>query len=323
MTKRPLNVFITVDTEIWPDGMESDGAPFRRALERDILGQTPRGHYGVPFQLDLLRQHDLRAVFLVEALFATATGLAPLGEITHQITEAGQEVQLHLHPEWVPSIREHVRVRGTGDNIGDFSEDEQVVLLEAARANLQAVGVQRVRAFRAGNYGADNRTLAALGRVGIEYDTSYNRPYLNSACGMRFDDVLLHPRWIGQVLEMPITHFQDYPGHFRHAQLCACSFAEMTSMMTQAWERDWFAFVIVSHSFELLNERRSGPDRIVVRRFEQLCRFLADQRDRFRTCGFNEIDPGSVPTGLDGAPLKSGTLRTIGRIGQQLMRRVR
>jgi hypothetical protein len=323
MTKRPLNVFITVDTEIWPDGMDLHPVSFGRALRRDIYGETSRGAYGVPFQLDVLRQHDLTAVFLVESLFATATGIGPLNDITDLITQGGQEVQLHLHPEWVPHIRDRLGVEGISDNIGDFEEAEQVVLLEAARANLQAAGVANVRAFRAGNYGADNRTLGALGRVGIEYDTSYNRPYLDAACGMRFDEPVLHPRWVGSVLEMPITHFEDFPGHFRHAQICACSTAEMTAMLQQAWERDWYAFVIVSHSFELLNERRSGPDRIVVRRFERLCQFLADHRERFRTCGFDQLDATTVPIDLTGAPLKSGTLRTAERIGQQLLRRIR
>jgi hypothetical protein len=186
--------------------------------------------------------------------------------------------------------------------------------------------VDRVWAFRAGNYGANWDTLKALARNGICFDTSHNRCYVGEACAMDGPPPL-QPTRVEGVCEYPVSFFQDWPGHFRHAQLCACSGPELEGALLQAWKRGWHAFVIVSHSFEMIRRpRRPGDparaDRIVIRRFERLCRFLARHRDRFRTMTFGEVDPGAIPTEQPTRPLRSGLHRTAWRLGEQLVRRL-
>jgi len=319
---RMLNVFITVDVEVWPDGMDTSPGPFDDAFRRYIHGTTPRGDYGLPFQLDLLKASGLKAVFLVESLFACSVGHGPLKEIVDLITGAGQEVQLHVHSEWVEKTPGLLAAGRTGGNIRDFSAADQAVLIARALENLRACGATEVNAFRAGNYGADFKTLEALARNGIAVDTSYNIAYLDSHCGLGSDRPLLQPRQMNGVYEFPIGFVEDWPGHFRAAQLGACSFAELSAMITQAWERGWHSFVIVSHSFELLNKSKTKADPIVVGRFERLCRFLADNRDKFRTTGFAGMDVAGIPAGEDAAPLRSSIQRTAWRYGEQLARRL-
>src|SRR5437879_4757325 len=89
----------------WPEAglsQEQQLAFLTPDWQRDMEGSTPQGEYGVAFQLKVLNEHGLKGVFLVEALFADALGLEPLSRVVNMIQDAGHEVQLHVHPEWLP-----------------------------------------------------------------------------------------------------------------------------------------------------------------------------------------------------------------------------
>jgi hypothetical protein len=317
-----MNVFLTVDVEVWPSRERPHEAEFLDHVQRHIYGRTGNDECGLPFQMALLGEHGLKGVFLVEALFASAMGTEVLQEIVDLIRGAGQEVQLHLHTEWLSAMPNPILPGRPGRHLRDFTEDEQALLIGRAVENLAACGVEDVRAFRAGNYGADRSTLRALRRVGIPFDTSYNLPYLRPGIDLGAEGPLLQPTRIDGVHEFPITHFEDWPGHVRHTQLAACSFRELSSMMLQAWRNGWYSFVIVSHSFELLTTQWDARDTIIVRRLRNLCRFLAGNPDKFRTAGFADLNPTEIPDGLQVPPLKSNPVRTAVRYGEQLMGRL-
>lgn len=322
-----MNVFITVDTECWPRHPNWRETALREDARRELYGETSQGEFGVGYQMQVLNSYGLKAVFFVEALFACAAGLTRLRELVDLIQSNGHEVQLHIHPEWLAWIESSPLPGRTGQNMKEFSAEEQAVLIGAALENLRSAGARDVCAFRAGNYGADLNTLKALARHGIAHDTSYNACYLNSDCGMQTAEILRQPTQLEGVYEFPISCFSDWPGHWRHAQLCACSSGEMQSALTAAWRAGWKSFVIVSHSFELISRRKQPgvppvPDWIVIRRFQRLCRFLAGHRDRFRTSGFAELTAAGFAAPNAVAPLRSGVHRTAYRVGEQLTRRL-
>src|SRR5205823_12616288 len=104
-----LQVLLTIDTEFWPStprqwpaarlprplpAMEDDYA-------RDVMGRTPSGDYGLPYLLESLAAHRLNAVFFVESLHASALGGALLQRMVRTIRAADQDVQLHVHTEWL------------------------------------------------------------------------------------------------------------------------------------------------------------------------------------------------------------------------------
>ncbi|MGH7135107.1 MAG: hypothetical protein ACREHD_05160, partial [Pirellulales bacterium] len=192
---------------------------------------------------------------------------------------------------------------------------------------LRACGVDEVRAFRAGNYGGDSATLRALARHGIRYDSSYNFCHRVGKFGFHDRATVWQPRQIEGVIEFPVSCFSDLPRHFRHAQLCACSSDELEGALCQAWQSGWYAFVIVAHSFEFLQGRRKAAalptvDRVVVRRFERICRFLSEHRDKFSTCGFADVDPRAIPLARPFSPIRSRIDRTAWRALEQIRRRV-
>lgn len=321
-----LNVYITVDTEIWPRTPGWRESALAEDIRRDILGVTPWGDFGVPFHMEVLDRHGLKAVFLVESLFASVVGLGPLRDLAGSILDRGHEVQLHVHTEWLPWMRRHLLPSGrNGQFMREFTEDEQAILIAEGLRNLREAGVREVCAFRAGHYGANFDTLRALARNGIRFDTSHNTCYLDAACGLRTPEPVLQPRWIDGVYEVPVSFYEDWPSHFRHAQICAVSSREMENTLLAAWERGWTSFVIVSHGFEMLKERKQTarpvrPDPIVIKRFERLCQFLGRNSDKFRTLGFADTVPAELPQ--PAKPLKSGLRHTAWRFTEQLARRV-
>jgi glycosyltransferase involved in cell wall biosynthesis len=308
-----LNVLITVDTEVWPRIPDLRRNGLKDDLDRDIEGWIVRVLHRISYQMDVLDAYRLRGVFLVESLFSCFTGPGPLRDIVGLIQNRGHEVQLHVHPEWLDWMPEPLLGERRGGNLAEFSEHEQYVIIGQALANLKEAGARDVSAFRAGNYGAGHAILRTLTRLGIHYDTSYSYCYLDRGCGLHLPEPLLQAAEINGVCEVPIS-FSDFSGHHRHAQLCTCSHREMRRALMQAHEMGWQKFVIVSHGFELLRRgaRETVADPVVVRRFDELCRFLAENTDKFRTVGFNDLaveDATAVESGIPASPAPHRTIK--------------
>jgi hypothetical protein len=205
--------------------------------------------------------------------------------------------------------------------LSHYPLDEQHRLLSYGLERLDEAGAGEVRAFRAGGYAANRDTLRALAMLGIACDTSYNPCVLGAESGIAGDGALLQAEAIEGVREYPVSCFEDWPGHRRHAQLGAASFGELSRMLLAAHASGWQSFVIVSHGFELLAPDKSRADAIVVRRFERLLRFLTDHPDKFRVTGFNALSECEAPLSQAPAALRSQPLRTAWRYAEQAARR--
>lgn len=323
--RQKTSVLITVDTEVYPlaPGWREDR--LARDLDRDLWGRTARGEYGLRHQLEVLRRHRVKASFFVEPLFASApaVGLGPLRDVVALVLEHGQEVQLHLHPEWVPELP-GAPVPDRGHLLTSYPEDEQRVLLEIAVENLVRAGAPAPTAFRAGDFAANDATLRALRRVGLRYDSSYDHAYLGAGCAISAPAPIWDATWREEGLwEVPVTTFRDYPGHHRHCQLGACSVRELVHAVDRAAAAGWTSVVVVSHSFELLANRRSprplAPRRAVVERFEALCAHLGAGGAGFASAHFADLRPGGAPAT---APIEGSLLATAARMVGQAAARV-
>ena len=261
----------------------------------------------------------MKSVFFIESLHASLFGPRHLEEVVGVVQDHGQEAQLHVHCEWMEHASKDVFGGRTATDISEFSIDEQAELLAIARNNLMEAGAAAVTAYRAGNYGANNDTLAALVRNGIHFDTSYNLAYLSEACKISVPQKLTGPIKIGDLVEVPVTWFRDGPGHTRALQLCACSLAEMKHVLTSLHAAGAKAAVLVLHSFELLSRDKSRVEKIARARFLGLCKFLADNRHRFETVGFNDVMHWREEALGDNPPaVRSAVTRTALRIGEQV-----
>ena len=106
-----LNVFLTIDTEIWPHSpgwpvkpLPSDKCDFTEEIAAYIYGTTPKGDFGLPYQTRQFKEHGLKANYFVETLFSERSGDSTLTDVVNLIQNHGHEVQLHLHTEWLSEI---------------------------------------------------------------------------------------------------------------------------------------------------------------------------------------------------------------------------
>jgi hypothetical protein len=317
-----MRVFFTVDVEIWCNGWSSLDARFPSAFASYVYGRTPQGEYGLRYQTRVLRDHGLLGVFYVEPLFAARFGMAPLHEIVGLLTEAQQDTQLHLHPEWVDELVDPmVAVHGTKRPLlRQFDLADQTRLIGAGLKLLQQAGACEINCFRAGSFGFDQRTLQAMHHCGIPYDSSYNAVQHGPDSGVAHGQILTDVyHGDAAAVEFPLTVFDDGFGRLRHAQLGACSTAELESMLWQAAEEERQSFVILSHNFELLSPSKTRVDPVVDRRFRRLCRFLERHGDTFQTSGFRGLGP--LEDRPQKAPLRSTRPRTCMRMVEQAWRR--
>jgi hypothetical protein len=204
-------------------------------------------------------------------------------------------------------------------NVRDFTRDEQVRLIGTARDNLVAAGANGLRAFRAGNFGANADTLAALRDLGIGFDSSYD---LAATTGPFLPQRVLCPATIDGIREVPIGVFRTRGGGYRHAQIGAASFEEIALAIEGAEADGWPLFVVFWHSAELLSSDRRRASSIAVRRFMRLVCFLAEHRDRFPTVGFAELGDANLFETVVETPPSINGWPTLRRHAEQACRRL-
>ena len=305
------HVFLTIDTELmWRHhvaGLDAD-AIVARSLE-------PAG-VGIAWQLAKLREHGLKACFFVDPMPAMVHGTEWLKRIVGAILDAGQEAQLHLHPNWAGASAENRAASDAAFELIDYPYEEQAERIVSAREMLVAAGAPEPIAFRSGSYAASDDTLGALAELGFLYDSSHNgaeHPW-PSACSLPARQIA--PVSHRGLIEVPVTVIEDRAGHLRHFQICALSAAEMRAALDHAERNAHAAVTVVGHGFELANRAGTRPNAVHVRRFEALCRVLAERRSALVTSHF--ADRPELPLDRQDAPLKPSMIRTGLRHAEQL-----
>ncbi len=316
-----LNVLFTVDVEVWCDGWVDLDARFPAAFDDYVYGRTPGGEYGLRYQAELLRDHGLTGVFFVEPLFSGRFGAAPLAEIVGLLRERDQEVQLHLHTEWLDEWPTPLfdDSRGKTQYLFQLSADDQRRVVADGLARLTEAGADGVNCLRAGSFGFNADTLDAAAAAGLTFDSSYNATAYGPASGVAAGQILVEAHRDRGVVEVPMTVYDTRMSGLRHVQLGACSFAEIEQLLWAAAEERRQSFVLLSHNFELLAPSKRRADPVVVSRMRRLCELLDRHRDVFCTRGFRGFDP--TPLAAQPAPLAGTAHRSAWRVGEQLWRR--
>jgi hypothetical protein len=318
-----MNVFLTFDIEVWCDGWDHLDTAFPGSFERYVYGRSRHGDYALPETLGILNRHGLKGIFFVEPLFATRFGTEHLRTIVGLIREAGHEVQLHMHPEWVNEAREPLieNCAKKRQHLHYYTLEEQTALIGHGKRLLEAAGSGPISGFRSGSFAVNDDTFEALRRNGIYLDTSLNRCHDVSAPEL----LRQHPDKTAFVVQgvttYPVTVMKDGFGKDRPAQVGACSFSEMRDALLSAHRQGTRSFVVVSHNFEMLRPDTSMPDWIVVKRFERLCDFLSRHAGKFNVRGFDE-DLRIAPAQPQSAPAPHAAWFSTGqRYAEQIRRR--
>lgn len=282
-------LLITVDTEL-SASLQQRGLGLDDNVRRSIWAETQGQAHGIGWQMDCLDRYGLKGVFFLDPMPALVHGTDFLKPVVEAIVGRGHEVQMHIHTEWLVWAKASPVDDRQGRNIGDFSLADQTRLLGLAKNLLEDAGSPAITAFRAGNFGANDDTLRALAAIGVSWDSSVNPAYLGGECRITADRGQIAARHALGVIELPVSGISDRPGGFRPAQICAMSAAEMRAGLRHAAAQAHDAFVVVTHSFELLSRDRQRPNAMVKTRFEALCREAA-ALPSVRGAGFNDLSP--------------------------------
>ncbi len=297
-------VYITIDTECAEE--RGDAAPVL-GWDVRVWGKfaNQRRALGIELIMEELGRHATKATFFTEALGSAYFGEAELARACAAMLRDGHDIQLHTHPRQARANYRSLGLPPESDDIADYSVDVQTELLLRGKAILARCGVpaKSLLGFRAGNYGASNATWEAMSRAGLVVSSNYNPCYFDKNCKMRTDRASAglfaaeHGVW-----ELPITTFVERGGNHRHAQITAISAGEIRALLDDAHAAGVGEITIVTHSFELYHvdsPSHGRPNTMNVLRLRALCRYLAENRDRF------EVDT----VGALAARIASGTER--------------
>lgn len=271
-----LPVLITIDTEyssgLFGRGMATD---WRENFAQTIACKNGDDEAGIFYQMDIFDRYGLKGVFFVDPLPALIWGQESVDAIVKPILERGHEVQLHLHSEWLEFTSDNLVGGRTGWHIKDFSFADQKILIEKAAHILVRAGADFPIAFRAGNYGANDDTLKALDELNILYDSSHAPGFPTSDCEINLTEGDHHPVEKNGIVEVPIASISCTGNSQRHCQITALSVHEMKSAIKFAKQAGWSNITLVSHSFEMFNRTKLRENKIIMRRFEKLCEWIA------------------------------------------------
>src|SRR5881628_1932604 len=133
MEAAALKVYFTVDTEASMGGAWSNPDRFPTPAERHVFCRISDRPFGVPLIVDLMARYGFRATYFVETMATRVLGDADTASIFDYLLKHGQDVQLHLHPNFryyselrqAQAERRSYEVPKPSDLLGHFPEAVQ------------------------------------------------------------------------------------------------------------------------------------------------------------------------------------------------------
>ncbi|MDY0290971.1 MAG: polysaccharide deacetylase family protein [Desulfuromonadaceae bacterium] len=311
-------VYITFDVECSMGGAWQNPQLKPISPRLGMLGEYGDKQYGIPLICDILRKRDLKATFFVEPFNAELGYPEETEPVVHYLLEQGQDVQLHIHPNHIHYGQQQAgHPHAQTDQMADLPlEVQQQMIEEGARRLQQWSGIRPV-AFRAGNMGASEETLAALAAAGLWLDSSYCFPYVGGQCLFNEQQRYNGCKWYGQVLEVALSAYRQpnipalHPA--KPVDLMGSSFEECRDAVQMICAAGAEA-VLILHSFSLFKVRdkqyAGGKlNRIVTRRFEKFCDWLATNPSNYPARTFSELarlvkEQGYQPQAVEPCMLK-------------------
>jgi len=291
-------VYVTIDVESSLGGAWGDASIQPVRPERGIWGRYGGRELGVPLIVEILRSNSLAGTFFVEPFDEELGYPGTTRQVCRYLIDAGQDVQLHIHPNRVQYARQRRGHEYTyTDTLAELPPAEQVALIAEGRRRLEQATGRAPVAFRAGNMGASEAVLPQLAQAGIFIDSSYTFPFAGRQCGFSDREPFNGARWYGEVLELALSGFYQPPvPGLRRAKVLdvmGLSAGECRQAIRQICDSGAEA-VLICHSFSLFkvrNGRYDGgrPNRVVIGRFRRLCRWLASHGREYPVRTFRQL----------------------------------
>jgi hypothetical protein len=330
-------VYLTVDVETSMGGAwrYPDCRPL--PIDKAIFGKLGDASYGLPLIVEELNKYSLRATFFTEVFFSHCLGADQAKIVTDYLLRNRQDVQLHAHPvfrNYSLAVKDGTpeafrRYRALGDGLNDKDLGAQFAILSEASDLFRTFVGERPVAYRAGGFRGDHNTLAALRRLGIAIDSSFNPSVAASFAKHRPQPNIV--QCIDGVIEMPLTNAMSGVNGFRSWKpmaISSVSFAELKAVLTQAHATGIRDLIFILHSFSTVKPRdvfysSFRPDWLVISRFRRLLSYLAEHASMFEVCMIGDVASEFTPfSGDQIAPaLDLGIVKPLIRKGAQALNR--
>jgi hypothetical protein len=285
---------LTVDTEALP----------RRAVEdhvqRLIWGAHQGGTAGIREMCAIGNEVNAKHVFFVDVCGAHAYG-EELIEVVRWLDQAGQDVQLHAHPEYLPAdfwTQHGFTYRPRFLNQYDAAKAE--FTLRHFGKVISDITAKPILAFRAGSFRWNANTLRGLKVAGIPLSFNNSmKAFQDGVCP--YGEPTNHPfTWSNGLIEVPVTERRYVPlvDRFGWERL---SYPYSNSFFDSPWRllrpflpdtNDPF-LVLLMHSWSLLHWDENGHayyrDDRRLERYRKLVRSLSKDYDIITTADFLDL----------------------------------
>ena len=302
-------VVVTVDAE--PSIAGAFESPESRSprIHEPVWGEVGGKSEALGFMIDTLKDYGLRATFFVETVHLSYFPETIMGGYVEKLVEGGQDVQLHLHPCWLNfALEREDPSKPISDQCSALSEHRLAELIEVGRERIAAWSGHPASSLRTGNFSASRSVYRAMKAAGLKLASNVCVGVVAPAADM-IDPEQGEAGLAGGlhdfegVTEVPVTCFKDVGpvgrGRLRPLQVTACGSSELCSALTTAQALGCSTVVIVTHPFEFLKWSGDGfdklrPNRLVQKRFQELCRFLSSNPDRFEVVPMADFENRAV-----------------------------
>jgi len=294
MPERSRYAMLTVDTEALP----------RRAAEdhvrRLIWGEHEGGTAGVREMCRIGDEVGARHVFFVDVCGAYAYG-EQVAEVIRWLDKAGQDVQLHTHPEYLPAeFWEEYGFKYRPRFLNQYDATKAEFTLKHFGRIISDITGKPVLAFRAGSFRWNVNTIHALHTAGIPLAFNNSmKAFLDGVCP--YGEPTNAPfTWSNGIVEVPVTERMSLP----YAEWLGwerLSYPYSNDFFSPPWRLFWpFTFgidksflVLLMHSWSLLYWDENGHaqfrDDRRIESYRKVVRGLAKDYDIITTSDFLDL----------------------------------
>jgi peptidoglycan/xylan/chitin deacetylase (PgdA/CDA1 family) len=265
-----MYIVITIDTET--DIINGNIIPVSKMIYGNIEGK----YYGITRIMESCEKHNFKATFFVSTLEAAFLKKNEIRDVCKYIYHRGHDVQLHTHPKWI-----------TGKPfMWNHSREEQRELLLIGKKNIKKWIGEYPVAHRAGGFGSDENTLAALHEADIPIDSSFiDHPYCRLKNVFKMENVV---QVSGKgILELPVTQFTQFKLMRFQPQkpfdINANSLSELQFIVSAAKKGRIPVLTLLMHSFSFITRNKSktafSPNKHDLNKFETFLDYLKKDED--------------------------------------------
>ena len=196
---------MTVDTEALPSRASGDH------VNRLIWGEFEKGTAGIREMCSLGDEVGAKHVFFVD-MCGAYTYRDEISEVISWLDKAGQDVQLHAHPNYLPeSFWQTHGMTPSQDGMNAYGGTRAEFIITHFSAEIAAITGKKPRAFRAGSFRWNAGTIRALAKAGMALSFNNSMHALRSRHSIHALPTNLPYAWSNGVIEIPVTERHILP----------------------------------------------------------------------------------------------------------------